>query len=109
MKTFVLVIILALSTAAKAEEKAENQATIDNNCALLGTLAGKIMTARQNGIPFSVSFGFLDQDSMPVELKSVTRKLIINAYIEPGYHTDELKQNSITEFSNSVTVACITG
>ena len=80
-------------------------AGLDELCPPLATLAMNIMTSRQEGVPLEILKPIVDQieDKLAQEL---TLAILLDAYATPLYNTDEFKNLAITEFGNTVSVAC---
>jgi len=74
-----------------------------STCRLYSDLATTIMGARQHGIPMA--------DVMEVEadpsIADLRRSLIIWAYEEPRYYTEDLQRDSAVDFANEVYLACM--
>ncbi|NLS13019.1 hypothetical protein HGP28_08975 [Vibrio sp. SM6] len=99
MKKMILVGVLsALSSASNAAEV--TQADV---CRELGDLSVKIMTARQNGIPLSTMLEALNDDTA---VANHMKQVIIEAYKQPRYSTDEMRARTIEDFRNDVELEC---
>ena len=70
--------------------------TVD--CAQAGIMAGKLMQARQVGVPVSKVIEIFDDDAMTA--------IILAAYQVPRFSTDEYQQRAVADFRNEVEVMC---
>lgn len=79
-------------------------AMAEDTCSVLSDLAKTIMTKRQDGASMTDMMAIVkDRDSAAGQ---VTKAMIIGAYEIPAYSTDEVKQRTITDFSNQVALEC---
>ena len=62
------------------------------------------MTGRQNGVPLTKMMEVANSDNE--QANDLTRKIILAAYEQPSYSTDEIKQRTITDFANDVALVC---
>ena len=74
-------------------------------CKALGDLAETIMTARQEGASLSDMMGRI-KDS---EIADIQRKIILAAYEEPRWATEETKKEAIEDFRNEIELECYKG
>ena len=79
---------LALATSAQADQ-----------CQDAGDLAEAVMTARQNGAPISQLMEIANGQEIIV-------KMVLMAYGEPRYSTDEFQSRAIEDFRNLWEVGC---
>ncbi len=85
-----LLVVLALSSVPTF---AESEAV----CNFEGTVAFLIMSSRQNG----ENIGQLIKESPS------SKKLIIRAYEQPRFDSDEYKQKAIKDFENEIILECL--
>lgn len=67
-------------------------------CAQAGSLAAKIMEARQVGVPVSAVISIFEDDNMTA--------IILAAYQTPRFSSDEYQQRAIADFRNEIEVIC---
>ena len=79
---------LALATSAQADQ-----------CQDAGDLAEAVMTARQNGAPISQLMEIANGQEIIV-------KMVLMAYGEPRYSTDQFQSRAIEDFRNLWEVGC---
>jgi len=83
---------------------------IDVRCRELMGVAEAIMYSRQNGMPLRNSLKVLDRNfTLPKEQKAYdsAQQIVIQAYEEPYYHSEEAKLIAINEFASLYYRACI--
>ena len=83
-----IALTLALATSAQADQ-----------CQDAGDLAEAVMTARQNGAPISQLMEIANGQEIIV-------KMVLMAYGEPRYSTDEFQSRAIEDFRNLWEVGC---
>lgn len=62
-----------------------------------------IMGARQDGVEIAKVMRLAEKAD-----DAAIKDIVVRAYSEPRYNTERNKQNSVTDFSNEVYLACIT-
>ena len=67
------------------------------------------MQARQNGVPLNSILDALSKASKPGEeaMVKLIRTFVIIAYAKPRFGLPENRQFAVTEFSNTVQIACL--
>ena len=83
-----IALTLALATSAQADQ-----------CQDAGDLAEAVMTARQNGAPISQLMEIANGQEIIV-------KMVLMAYGEPRYSTDQFQSRAIEDFRNLWEVGC---
>ena len=83
-----IALTLALATSAQADQ-----------CQDAGDLAEAVMTARQNGAPISQLMEIASGQEIIV-------KMVLMAYGEPRYSTDQFQSRAIEDFRNLWEVGC---
>jgi hypothetical protein len=68
-------------------------------CTVIGDLAEAIMTNRQLGIPMSRMMEINGADDL-------ARLMVMEAYKEPRYSSDEYQRRAVQDFRNEIEVAC---
>jgi hypothetical protein len=89
MKTIITAIALATATPALAQDP----------CTGIGDLAETMMTHRQGGTAISELMPKLDGNEMFI-------KMLLGAYGEPRYSTEEYRQRSIDDFRSLWELGC---
>ena len=90
MKNLLTSIALALTLATSAQA---------DQCQDAGDLAEAVMTARQNGAPISQLMEIANGQEIIV-------KMVLMAYGEPRYSTDQFQSLAIEDFRNLWEVGC---
>lgn len=83
-----IALTLALATSAQADQ-----------CQDAGDLAEAVMTARQNGAPISQLMEIANGQEIIVQM-------VLMAYGEPRYSTDQFQSRAIEDFRNLWEVGC---
>lgn len=97
LKALVIAAALALPVTAHAQNTAEN-------CAQFGQLAESIMTARQNNVPMSRLMEIAN-DASP-DGAAMMRAIVVYAYQQPIFLTDDFRREAIATFRNEAELAC---
>ncbi|EEQ95649.1 hypothetical protein ACI50E_06475 [Brucella sp. ZJ1_1] len=101
MKRLVLIsYITAVLTATSAA--ADTEAERDEFCKALGSLATSIMKHRQNNTPMSD----LMKKPADASISKISRAIIMDAYEQPAYVSEEGQQRAIGTFRNKVELEC---
>ena len=100
-------IVLAMFAVCLAHAAPATSQETEDVCAVMGDIAQNIMTARQNERPMSDVMQVMKHDTEPA-VHPVIRALIIDAYRQPGYSTEENQKNAIDSFRNAAELACYT-
>lgn len=77
-------------------------------CANAGETAKAVMRARQYNTDMSTMMAIVEKQENEA-VKKVTRQMVMMAYGQPAYQTEEMQQKAIVEFSNNVQLACYQG
>ena len=83
-----IALTLVLATSAQADQ-----------CQDAGDLAEAVMTARQNGAPISQLMEIANGQEVIVQM-------VLMAYGEPRYSTDEFRSRAVEDFRNLWEVGC---
>jgi hypothetical protein len=89
MKVLYLALLIPLSASASPL------------CDSLSTIAGTIMTGRQNGQTMQAQMNLVEPTGM-----NYVEGLVVRAYSEPRYETDSVKKNAINDFKDQVYLEC---
>lgn len=84
-------------------------ALTDEECTQAAHLAESIMTARQNGTSLEKALSVLTDNVDDPAAVNAGKQLIIEAYKQPRYNSEEIQQRTIGDFRDNVHVACLTG
>ena len=76
-------------------------------CGSVSDFAESVMEARLRGIPIQDALGAIDGSDMSAVYKSTFKGVIIQAYKQPNFSTDEYKKEAIREFALKQYLACI--
>lgn len=76
-------------------------------CPAFSELAGEIMEARQVGVPMTTMMGVAAQRG-GTTMGDLEEGMIIDAFSEPRYNTEEFQQKAIGDFADRVYLTCIT-
>lgn len=88
----------ALCALVAGPALAEEPKADDHVCKTLGIVAGQIMENRQAGIPLS--------DMLEVTPMPLLQQIVLLAYDNPRYYSDEVVREEIQDFRNLIEVAC---
>lgn len=86
--------------------KADIDAAKSTTCDSVSEFSESVMKARLKGIPIQDTLGAIDDSDMDAAYKSTFKGVIMQAYKQPGYQTDELKERAIREFALEQYLAC---
>lgn len=78
---------------------------MDAFCSSQGKLASTIMQGRQNGVPIDKALAIAATAKAPAD--DLTRGLVLDAYDHPRWTTPAIREQTIREFANQVTLTCI--
>lgn len=95
MKKLTLALFALLAAPATAQDL-----TPDEMCAMLGTYAEAVMSARQSGTPLAAILE-------TVSGEPVLRGLVMVAYDQPRFSTAEYQQEAIDVFRDNVHLGCL--
>ncbi|TPJ34275.1 hypothetical protein FJ432_30090 [Mesorhizobium sp. B2-6-5] len=79
--------------------------TVTESCAAIGGLARTVMTKRQSGADMSEMISAIETISQK-DFIPMAKGIVIAAYDIPRWNGEELKQQSIADFSNDIQVKC---
>lgn len=93
-------------TPALADEAADKAAAKDHLCSAIAKYAETIMSNRQHGVPLQKMLDSIAEAENKA-IVPVARTLLITAYKEPGFSTEEMQQKTIREFTTKAQVMCL--
>ncbi|BCH30291.1 hypothetical protein MesoLjLc_22210 [Mesorhizobium sp. L-8-10] len=94
-----LAAALLYSTSADSAESVG----VYENCARVGDLARQLMSDRQRGIEQSKVM--TNAPAVPA-LRELLRSMVEVAYAFPAYQTADMRDHAVTDFGNSLELAC---
>lgn len=95
--------IIAMAVAfAAAPAKAEEPESV---CVSIGELAEGVIGSRYAGVPLSDSMAVANLPEF-ASIRSALREMVIQAYREPSYETEEYRAKAIRDFRNRWELAC---
>ena len=97
MKYAILIAVLLSTSAAQAAAPSK-----DETCKKWGDLAAKIMDLRQLEEPMSSVIKLIASDKE----SKITRAIIIDAYNQPSYKTNQNQKRATDEYRNKVELEC---
>lgn len=95
MKKLALAALLALSFNVQADEV----------CTQLGGFAAAVMENRQIGVPLGESLAVLESEHKGT--MKLLRFVVIKAYEQPRWYTEQSVQRAVEDFNNEMTLACL--
>lgn len=82
----------------------------DEYCIAIEKFAATIMRERQEDTrSVGEQLSIVQESDMPYNVKGVSRSLILEAYGQPAYDSEEIREKSIKHFANYVAVTCYGG
>jgi hypothetical protein len=110
MKAFIAVLAMSFSIYAWAEDSKISPLENDQEklCKEMSEISQKIMDHRQHGVAMSEMMKVAQVSQSPWFQKTV-RELVVEAYKQPRFTTDELRQTAIQEFRDGFYLGCIQG
>jgi hypothetical protein len=78
------------------------------DCPSTGQLAGSFMEVRQKGWSVTRTLSFVSTEYVP-EVKEYFENVVLRAYRQPRWNTEEMINKSIENFRNEVELECYTG
>ncbi|MDQ2066367.1 hypothetical protein Q9295_08280 [Xinfangfangia sp. CPCC 101601] len=75
-----------------------------DHCVTLSQLAAKIMEGRQNGVTLIDMMQLLKSDDEFAN--ELMQTMVLTAYDLPGFSTDSMKKQAVTDFANNVALMC---
>lgn len=102
---FLMFSNLAFAQSVKKDSITKEKA-IDGICGEAAMIAESTMGARQNGVPITTSLKNLNESFNDGSKKNFFKAIIIDAYKEPLWQTEQNKRNAVTEYSNKTYLIC---
>lgn len=100
-----MIFTTILTAAAIASQPATEEVSVQELCETFGQVAEQIMTDRQSGEPMSELMAHYTQTENN-DTNGLTRAMIIDAYNQPAYRTQEMQTYEISNFRNNVELVC---
>lgn len=92
------IVCFSFATTASADEPV-NKVEV---CSRIGELAAKVMELRQQEVPMSN----LMKIEVDQSIKAVAQAMIIAAYDEPSFSTEQVRKRTVDEFRNARELDC---
>ncbi len=110
MKKFkwIVMILLAGLLFASPVLAEEDKDSIYARCQILSVLATAIMDSRHAGVSMADSMEIASR-AEPESLAEAIRQVVIEAYSEPRYHTEELRKRTTEDFRDRWYLRCVKG
>ena len=102
LKPIISSIFLLFAQPLYAEIAETSETSPIERCMIAGEFATAIMRARQSGTPIADLIEIADGDDIIIAL-------ILFAYGQPRYGSQEYQQRAAEEFTSEVVVACMSG
>ena len=102
MKKIITIAALLFSVSAFADKKEGGT----DLCKTFSSIAVQIMTARQQGVPM-VDVLEIAAQGKSKEFNTLAKKLVVSAYEQPRFMTQQNVQRSIDKFRDQVTLDCV--
>lgn len=100
-------VILALAASLVWPQASAQSDRVLTLCGEIETAAAAAMEARQEGVPISTLMkAYLDLSGNEAQA-SLSKQIVIKAYEEPLWRTQESKERAITEYGNDAYLECI--
>lgn len=102
-----------IGIAFMALTPAQADTTQAENCTSISKMAESIMRARQAGMPMHeamaipAKLGEGASEPQIAVLVKLAQQMVIVAYEQPGYMTDAMRNQAVTDFGNEVYLTCI--
>ena len=79
----------------------------NDSCRTWSSLATSIMSVRQKEMPMFDLMDLMKKTIPDPTLQDVIKKIILAAYEEPSFRSENNQERAIKEFSNEMAMACI--
>lgn len=87
--------------------KADIDAAKSTTCDSVAEFSESVMKARLKGILIQDALGAIDSSDMSAVYKSTFKDVIMSAYKQPAYQTEEIKGRAIREFALKQYLGCV--
>lgn len=75
-------------------------------CSDIGAVAAQIMENRQIGVPISQIMDAIMGAIEDADSQAAYKEVVILAYEQPSYSTEEMRQSMVSEFRNQIELQC---
>lgn len=99
--------LAAASREAEKQADADMEKTKSETCSAISDMSENIMKARLNGVPIQKSLATIDGISADKVYKDAFKDVVIQAYKQPDYRTDEVRERAVREFALKQYLACV--
>lgn len=80
----------------------------DEFCSKIGTLAAKVMSARQHGVTLDAMLSVLTgAEGIPPASRLAVRQMVLTAYSTPRFSTEGYQARAISDFRDGVQLTCL--
>ena len=79
----------------------------EQNCKDLYELAEAVMDARQNGAPLMAMLNDADKHEKDLEKRKIVKAVVMDAFKESKFSTEEYKKEQTNEFAKKYYLACL--
>lgn len=100
-------ILIAAISIASLYAPAATAASVEETCNNVAYMAERIMAARQKGVAFGDAYGMTNKPEYST-IRQLAQAVVVHAFKEPRFDTDEYQQRAISDFRDEYHVACIT-
>jgi hypothetical protein len=101
--------VIALGICASMAAHPALAMSTDEACANVGRAAEAVMQARQNGMALQTVLEKMNDAGFGAKGKDGFRAMIMMAYDQPRFNTEENKQQAINDFRDQVQLFCMKG
>ena len=102
MKAFILIAALALPAPALAATDQHRE-----NCKALAAFAHTIMNTRQQGVALTRVLEAVVAPVEDAEAREIIRTVVMRAYGEPRYTTEQVQESAAADFRDRIHVWCL--
>lgn len=101
MKTLLLTALLGVPLISGAATNVPAGMTPEQYCAALEDTSASFMRMHQNGAPLDFALQLLAKNH-----GEFMRPIVLQAFSQPRFSTEPYQQRAVTDFGNSVRLAC---
>jgi len=107
MKSIFLVMSIMLLTPIASFSAPVSEDVHEQNCKDLYELAEAVMDARQNGAPLMAMLNDADKHEKDLEKRKIVKAVVIDAFKESKFSTEEYQKEQTNEFAKKYYLACM--
>ena len=79
----------------------------EQNCEMIKGLAESTMAARQKEADMLKMLSLVDAVQFEPAMEAIAKDIVIDAYEQPGWASEERRNKAVKEFTNKWTLACV--